>query len=395
MQLNDFINIIDGKIFVSIENNQDVLDFTSLDSTGVALRNAAVSKGVIVFLPTINKIFARSSYYGVEETTINDLQISMTSLNEDLNTLNGLVSELTSIVEGHSESLSSYSETISSHTESINNILSDISKIQTLLGDLPENTTLSEYVNDLIEEKLNDYVTLSKLETELAHKANVSEFNAFKTDLLNRLNQFDNENETVETVIRVLKNSISGIPKFDIVIVPNRNELDNIQNPSLTTIYIIPKTNEDDNEEIFTEFIWVNRNYGKTDPDTGEPLPDSYGWEKLGSQEFRISNMVSKEYLAQELSDIITQVEGKVPDWLVGTVEENSGAIANLRTRVASLENSINILIDNEGNLLFTGEDINTTSEQNSNTIAIDISNLSQRIESIGSPEIEWTIIDQ
>lgn len=404
MNLSTFKNLIKDKLFISIENQQDMFEFIDLNNN--SFRNAALEEGVIVFLPTINKIWARNSYYGVSESDITSIQSSLTSYGNSISELTTLLGELTGIVQGHTDTLSSYSDTISEHTLQITNILSDISDIQTFLGDIPNNKTLSTVIDELIdsslESALGDYVTLSELTTALQNKADATEFNTFKTNLLARLNQFDNENATLETVIQNIKNSISGIPKFNIVTVENRAALNNIQNPSSSTIYIIPKTNEDDNEEVFTEFIWINKNFGKTDPETGEPLPESYGWEKLGSQVFSINTIVSKEELMEALEEIGGQIEGKAPASLESTVNQNSTAIQNIQTTLSGLQttinslnnalNSLNNLIDSEGNIIFTGEDIKTTSQLNSNTIAEDISSLNSTKLDIDA--INWVIIN-
>ena len=396
MQLSDFISLIQGKIFVSIETNQDVSEFTSLESTGIALRNAAVESGVIVFLPSLNKIFARGRYYGVSESEMTTINDTLTSLTNNLNTLTSSISTLTGLVQDNTSDISDNSDAISSHTTQIQEISDDIADIQTLLSDLPANKTLSEIISDTVEDAIEDALSgydLANIATQLANKADASEFNTFKTSLLERLNEFDNENETIETVIQSIKNSISAIPKFNIVVVENKAALNNIVNPSPTTIYIIPKTNEEDAEEVFTEFIYVNKNAGQKDSETGEDLPENWAWEKLGSQEFSINTIVSKEELEAAILELGQDIEGKAPASLVQTVDTNSLAITNLQSTVQAIQTSLNSLLDNQGNFLFTGEDIKTTSDQNSNTIATDISNLNAN--KLDATAINWVVINE
>ena len=61
MTLDDFRSKIENKYFIEIVSIENVLEFTNHNELGIALRNEATDKGVIVFLKTINRIFVRGT----------------------------------------------------------------------------------------------------------------------------------------------------------------------------------------------------------------------------------------------------------------------------------------------------------------------------------------------
>lgn len=81
MTLASFTNLIQDKFFVELTTSEAVLAFTDLSSeTSAQIRSAAQTAGVLVFLKTINKIWAKGVYYGISEADVTTMTSKITAL---------------------------------------------------------------------------------------------------------------------------------------------------------------------------------------------------------------------------------------------------------------------------------------------------------------------------
>ena len=418
LTLENFQVSIQKKFFVSLESLSDTLSFTGLNDFGSDLRSIATNANVIVFLPKINKIFARGTYFGVNlseyEDTINNINTSIGTLTDEL-------SELSTLVDSHDD-------TITNHIDLLETITSDITDLKRDIEGLdPDNPRFTEIVQEAVSDALED-----QLEVVLGSSQTISNINQYITNILNDLNdkaekeEFDNlvtklgiqqwnwipeenllpgqQNVTIVDALTDLTEKISGIPHFAIEVVDKLPTTDISQ----TTIYLKRSgANEDpNNNEIFTEYIYVNLDKYQKDPETGESLPERWGWERLGCQYFNITNYLELsnedfERIKASLEDSIAAIQYSLEGKNLEQIEANKNNITDLQTDLGNLEyivtqltNRLNILLDSQGNFKLTGSVIKTSNDEHSDTIANDISNLKTSLNNINNNSLEWIILD-
>lgn len=416
--LESFQSLIQNKFFVSIESSQDVLIFTSIEPEGLGnqLRAAATSANVIVFLPSINKIWARNSYYGVTDSEIADLKTRLTTIEGQVSTLGGSLTDLAAIVHTQGTTISNHTTTLSDHTSTLNTISGQITQLQNDVAALsPNNTSLSDLVADAVEDALNDQLEtalgqsttissitqdISNIESALADKVEQDEFDALieKIGINNWVWTEPTEqnpnptNTTIVDTLHILVQNVSNIPHFAIEVVDTLPS----QNISTTTIYLLRSSENADptHNELFTEYIYVDLDKNKVDPNTNEPLPARWGWESLGRQYFNVTNYLDANAIQQiqdYLEGEIAALQSVTHDLDVQQIATNANDIDALQISVQNLETRLQNIIDSNGNFLLTGEDINTTSANNSNTIAQDISALQSN--KLDRNALDWVII--
>lgn len=419
--LENFQTMIQGKFFVSIEAEQDVLDFTNLNESGTALRNAATAAKVIVFLPSINKLFARGSYYGIDNEDLSALQTTLTTLDGTVSTLGTALGQLTTLVHTQGNTIDSHTTTLASHTSSISDMLDDISDLQTSVAALsPGGTDLSTLVADAVEDALENQLetalgesstiaginqSITALNNSLLTKAEQAAFNALVqklgisswTWIEPTLENPEPQNITVVDQLNRVVQNISQIPHFGIEVVdqlPTGNDI------SKTTIYLVRSANYADpsNNEIFTEYVYIDKNYGKTgnNPDTGEPWQEDWVWETLGRQFFNVSNYLELsnedfERIKNSLEVSITAIQTQLGNADITQIATNKTNIEALQTSVGDLSTNLAYILDSNGNFLLTGSDIKTSNAVGSNTIATDIAALQNN--KLDKDSVQWVII--
>ena len=417
LTLANFQSLITNKFFVSIESAQEVSDFTGLDSTGSDLRDEATSSNVIVFLPPINKIFARGSYYGLSDTEFNQVKNGLTALEGTVTTLGTNLSTLAALVHTQGNTISDHTTTLASHTSDLSDLADDIADLQRDVAALsPNNQTLTELIEDAVEDALNN-----KLETALGSSATISNINSsisnINTSLANKAEKeaFDKlcekigiqswvwidpeqlepgqTNITIVDQLNTLTQSVSQIPHFAIEVVDTLP----VSNISPTTIYLVRSATGTDanNNELFTEYIYVDLDKNKEDPETHQPLPARWGWESLGRQYLNMNNYLNADQIAQiqqSLESSISAIQSRLGDADIAQIATNTSNISTLQSNVTALTNRLNILLDANGNFLLTGSDIKTNNTQGSNTIAVDIASL--QTGKLDKNSLQWVIIN-
>ena len=417
LTLANFQSLITNKFFVSIESAQEVSDFTGLDSTGSDLRDEATSSNVIVFLPPINKIFARGSYYGLSDTEFNQVKNGLTALEGTVTTLGTNLSTLAALVHTQGNTISDHTTTLASHTSDLSDLADDIADLQRDVAALsPNNQTLTELIEDAVEDALNN-----QLETALGSSTTISNINSsisnITTSLANKAEKdaFDElcekvgiqswvwidpeqlepgqTNITIVDQLNTLTQSVSQIPHFAIEVVDTLP----VSNISPTTIYLVRSATGTDanNNELFTEYIYVDLDKNKEDPETHQPLPARWGWESLGRQYLNMNNYLNADQIAQiqqSLESSISAIQSRLGDADIAQIATNTSNISTLQSNVTALTNRLNILLDANGNFLLTGSDIKTNNTQGSNTIAVDIASL--QTGKLDKNSLQWVIIN-
>ena len=413
LTLANFQSLITNKFFVSIESEQEVLDFTSLDSTGKDLRNEATSSNVIVFLPSINKIWARGSYYGLSDEEFNQVKNGLTTLEGTVTTLGTNLSTLAALVHNQGNTISDHTTTLASHTSDLSDLADDIADLQRDVAKLsPNSPELTELIEDAVEDALNN-----QLETALGSSTTISNINSsisnITTSLANKAEKeaFDKlcekvgiqswvwidpeqlepgqTNITIVDQLNTLTQKISQIPHFAIEVVDTLPE----SNISPTTIYLVRSATGTDanNNELFTEYIYVDLDKNKKDPETQQPLPERLGWESLGRQYLNMNNYLNADQIAQirqSLESSISAIQSRLGDADIAQIATNTSNISTLQSNVTRL----NTLLDSNGNFLLTGSDIKTNNTQESNTIAVDIAAL--QTGKLDKNSLQWVIIN-
>ena len=412
LTLENFQSSIQKKFFVSLESISDTSIFTGLNQLGKNLRDTATNSNVIVFLPKINKIWARGSFYGIN---LEEYDNKVSNIDNSIETLTSDLSELSNLVDSHDD-------TINNHTDLLDTISSDIEDLKENIESLsPDNPQFTEIVQSIVISTLN-----SQLEDSLGSSQTISNINQRITNIINSINdkvekdEFDSlvtkvgiqqwnwipeenllpgqQNVTIVDALNKLTSDITKIPHFAIEVVDDLPS----ENISKTTIYL--KRAEDNgnpnDNEIFTEYIYVDLDKNRKDSVTGQSLPERWGWERLGAQYFNISNYLElsqedwdefRSTLEAQISNIQYSLEGKNLE----QIESNTNNITALQNSLESLQNTVttlkDALFDNEGNFILTGSVIKTSNDEHSDTIANDISNLKN---SLNNNSTEWIILD-
>ena len=439
LQISDF----DGsKIYVLIKQAADVITFlTNAEGTSTNdYKTAANTNGVIVFLEPVGRIWAKNGLYGIGSDQFSELETLV-------QTLDTAVDELTT-------SLGTLEQQVSTNTDNIGNLpdtsdpenpiegsgllgdvyelLADVAELQDRINDLdPDGNlgNLEEAIAAAVDAKIAeaDLVNTTALNTALADKADDAEFQQFKDDVVDRLDDVEELAGTNSQAITVLQNVVSGIPKFSIEILPGTtlppthildendqptadwNIYDEQTNPNgikLHTIYLMRRTSEQDTNEIFTEYIFVHDG-------------NEYKWEKLGSQYFTINNYYTSEEVNEAIQEAIENAVGDAlgdddiaegSTWYqtlkdaiqqnaddiaanagdiatnASDIATNASDIAALQTNLTNLTNLLYSLDENQQRVWnFTGDDI-LTHAGGTTTIGEDIDTLYNKID--------WNVIN-
>ena len=410
MTLEQFQTAISDKIFVELQSDA-VSQFTANPLGLNSFRSAADTAGVLVFLSSINKIYAKGHYYG------GDFDSILTRVESLENAIQSLGTPLANLVSRVAQNETD----IAANTSDIADALSRISSLETSLEDLNEG--ISHTVNDLVDTYLSNILNgesladvLTEIQQELTLKAAQSDFSALVTKLgtndwnvtndggtvVTVINNLKNTTQTLTTDLSALENTVSGIPRFEIQVV-SANPITgypDINIPSTSTIYLCvsPEDEQEGNDELYTEYIYINRNAGKFDEqDPPQPLEADYHWEKLGRQAFKMTKYLTEEDTVDLINQLGDTIEAKIQGLTgdkIAQITTNKDNITELQSTVSSIQSAIGYitnLFDNEGNILLTGEDIKTTSDEESNTIAEDISLLQNN--KLDADSINWVII--
>ena len=219
--------------------------------------------------------------------------------------------------------------------------------------------------------------------------------------VLSVINDLKQSTQTLQTDYSALSNTISGIPRFQIQVceLNTDTKLPSISNPDPATIYLCPSPEDEaeGNTDMYTEWIYINRNAGKYDTqEPPQPLAPDYKWEKIGRQAFKMNNYLDKDTINKMLDDLKTYVDQQINGLTaekIAQITTNQTNIGNLQTAVQAIQQSLAILLDSDGHFLLTGEDIKTTKDSNSQTIATDIATL--KSGKLDTTAINWVIISE
>ena len=466
MDKQQFTELINGKYFVEINNTSALLQFTNNDQDGQDLRDIATNAGVLVFLRDINKIFVRGVYYGISNEDWTDLSTKVDELDQTIQSMGTPLANLAGLVATNKTNIENLTALVgaSELAEGASTILTRISSLETQIGAMTGGTTLGDAVNDLVDSRLNEvldskietyltnneYVTetdlesyatnedlgtirtnITTLQTALDQKAAASDFNNLvalvgagslseanlggsNKTVITVVNELSNTTQTLTQDLSDLNNLVSGIPKFDIQVKDSIPTITNGELPSgisLTTVYLVvsPVDEQDPkqegsstSDEMYTEYICIDINSGKTDPETGQPLSPYYKWEKLGRQAFKMSQYMNSEQIQAITDDLDERLQSLV-EGLNGTslsqvntnkqnIEALQTTVNGLQTSITNIENRLQNIIGANGEFLLTGEDINTTSS-GTTTIAQDIQSLKDN--KVDKTSLNWVIISE
>lgn len=466
MDKQQFTELINGKYFVEINNTSALLQFTNNDQDGQDLRNIATNAGVLVFLRDINKIFVRGVYYGISNEDWTALSTKVNELDQTIQSMGTPLANLAGLVATNKTNLEKLTTLVGAGelAEGASTILTRISSLETQISAITGGTTLDDAVNDLVDLRLNEvldskietyltnneYVTetdlesyatnedlgtirtnLTTLQTALDQKAAASDFNNLvalvgagslseanlggsNKTVITVVNELSNTTQTLTQDLSDLNNLVSGIPKFDIQVKDSIPTITNGELPSgisLTTVYLVvsPADEQDPkqegsstSDEMYTEYICIDINAGKTDPETGQLLSPYYKWEKLGRQAFKMSQYMNSEQIQAITDDLDERLQSLV-EGLNGTslsqvntnkqnIETLQTTVSGLQTSITNIENRLQNIIGANGEFLLTGEDINTTAS-GTTTIAEDIQSLKNN--KVDKTSLNWVIISE
>lgn len=438
MNVSEFTNSIHGKLFVEITNQDMVTAFTAnpvdpQESNGY--RDAADAEGVIVFLTTIHKIYTKGFYYGGD---FDGILSRLTTVEQQIASLGTPLANLVSRVAQNESDISDINNLIGD-ASTANSILGKIAAIENELTTITGGQTIGEAVDTYLAQVLDSKVaelgyvkstdtsyttlqsdvstlqtTLGTVQSALSEKASQVDFSALVTKLgtdnwntatdggtvVTVINDLRSTTQTLTTNYNSLSNAVSGIPRFQIQVTTadGTTGLPNVATPDPATIYLVvsPEDEQEGNNEMYTEYIYINRNAGKYDnQDPPQPLAPNYQWEKLGRQAFKMNNYLDADQIEDIIGNLETTINNKIEGLnadKIAQITTNQTNISNLQTAVQSIQTSLGYLYAN-GEYVFTGEDIKTTTDTNSNTIATDIANLQS--SKLNADAINWVVINQ
>lgn len=418
MTLEQFQTAINGKLFIELNSSDAVSNFVNLSD----FRAAADTAGVIVFLTTIKKIYAKGFYYGGD---FDGILGRVTSLEQSIASLGTPLANLVNRVATNESD-------IATNASNITSALSRISTLETEVSTLTGGTSLSEAVNTLVDARLDDVLdtevgalgyikesdittlrsAVTQLTSDLALKAAQSDFSALVTKLgtdnwntstdggtvVTVINTLKSTTQTLSTDLSNLQSAVSLIPHFEVQVVEkNANTgYPNVAEPDKATIYLVPSPEDEQegNSDMFTEYIWINSNAGKYDnQEPPQPLPAHYQWEKLGRQAFKMSQYMDAETINGILDDLEASINSKIAGLnaeKIAQITTNQTNITALQTAVGNINTSLSYLLDSNGNFILTGEDIKTTASGNT-TIATDIASL--QTGKLDANAVNWVVI--
>ena len=428
MTLEQFQTAINGKLFIELNSQSTVSTFTDNTTEPNQFRVAADNAGVLVFLTTIKKIYAKGYYYGGDFDAILP---RIVTLEDQIKSLGTPLENLVSRVAKNESDITNINGLIGD-AQAADSILGKIANIENELKTITGGQTVSDAVDSYLATTLDGKVTelgylkstdkeftdlssaVTAVQNALADKAAQADFSALVAKLgtddwnqstsgtvVSVINNLRQSTQTLQTDYSALSNTISGIPRFQIQVceLNTDTKLPSISNPDPATIYLCPSPADEaeGNTDMYTEWIYINRNAGKYDTqEPPQPLAPDYKWEKIGRQAFKMNNYLDKDTINKMLDDLKTyvdqQVEGLTAEKIT-QITTNQTNIGNLQTAVQAIQQSLSILLDSEGHFLLTGEDIKTTKDSNSQTIATDIATL--KSGKLDTTAINWVIISE
>ena len=428
MTLEQFQTAINGKLFIELNSQSTVSTFTDNTTEPNQFRVAADNAGVLVFLTTIKKIYAKGYYYGGDFDAILP---RIVTLEDQIKSLGTPLENLVSRVAKNESDITNINGLIGD-AQAADSILGKIANIENELKTITGGQTVSDAVDSYLAKTLDGKVAelgylkstdkeftdlssaVTAVQNALADKAAQADFSALVAKLgtddwnqstsgtvVSVINNLRQSTQTLQTDYSALSNTISGIPRFQIQVceLNTDTKLPSISNPDPATIYLCPSPADEaeGNTDMYTEWIYINRNAGKYDTqEPPQPLAPDYKWEKIGRQAFKMNNYLDKDTINKMLDDLKTyvnqQVEGLTAE-KIAQITTNQTNIGNLQTAVQAIQQSLSILLDSEGHFLLTGEDIKTTKDSNSQTIATDIATL--KSGKLDTTAINWVIISE
>ena len=428
MTLEQFQTAINGKLFIELNSQSTVSTFTDNTTEPNQFRVAADNAGVLVFLTTIKKIYAKGYYYGGDFDAILP---RIVTLEDQIKSLGTPLENLVSRVAKNESDINNINGLIGD-AQAADSILGKIANIENELKTITGGQTVSDAVDSYLATTLDGKVAdlgylkstnkeftdlssaVTAVQNALADKAAQADFSALVAKLgtddwnqstsgtvVSVINNLRQSTQTLQTDYSALSNTISGIPRFQIQVceLNTDTKLPSISNPDPATIYLCPSPADEaeGNTDMYTEWIYINRNAGKYDTqEPPQPLAPDYKWEKIGRQAFKMNNYLDKDTINKMLDDLKTyvnqQVEGLTAE-KIAQITTNQTNIGNLQTAVQAIQQSLSILLDSEGHFLLTGEDIKTTKDSNSQTIATDIATL--KSGKLDTTAINWVIISE
>lgn len=428
MTLEQFQTAINGKLFIELNSQSTVSTFTDNTTEPNQFRVAADNAGVLVFLTTIKKIYAKGYYYGGDFDAILPRIVTLEGQIKSLGTpLENLVSRV-----AKNESDITDINGLIGDAQAADSILGKIANIENELKTITGGQTVADAVDSYLAKTLDGKVAelgylkstdkkftdlssaVTAVQNALADKAAQADFSALVaklgTDNWNQstdgtvvtvINNLRQSTQTLQSDYSALSNTISGIPRFQIQVceLNTDTKLPSISNPDPATIYLCPSPADEaeGNTDMYTEWIYINRNAGKYDTqEPPQPLAPDYKWEKLGRQAFKMNNYLDKDQIDAIVTDLTTYINQKVEGLTaekIAQITTNQTNIGNLQTAVQAIQQSLAILLDSDGHFLLTGEDIKTTKDSNSQTIATDIATL--KSGKLDTTAINWVIISE
>lgn len=432
LTVESFQTLIQHKLFVSIESASDSVIFTNPNenSIGDRCRKIATNANIIVFLPLIRKIWARGAYYGISSEEVNEIESQLNSLYDLVNGENGLCDSVVALTELVQSQGTLIGSNLDSEQQAIitnaNGIIGEIVDLRASIAAVtPGGVDLATLVDNAIDDALTNQLesklgssqtitniinNISDINTTLSEKAELEAFN----DLVKKLGVQDwvwvepteqnpnPRNTTIVQKLNTLSDEISLIPHFSIQVVDRDpiTKLPDINGEiSKTTIYLVRSEEGFDanNNEIFTEYVYVNldaNKYDMSDPENPVALPERWGWETLGRQYFNVTNFVQMdqqdfENLKTQILSDITAIQTQLGDGDIQQIAVNKSNITNLQSSVSALEN---LLLDEHGNFKLTGSSIYTNDSKIS-YIADDIASLENN--KMDKNSLSWVIIGE
>lgn len=428
MTLEQFQTAINGKLFIELNSQSTVSTFTDNTTEPNQFRVAADNAGVLVFLTTIKKIYAKGYYYGGDFDAILP---RIVTLEDQIKSLGTPLENLVSRVAQNESDITDINALIGD-AQAADSILGKIANIENELKTITGGQTVSDAVDSYLATTLDGKVAelgylkstdkeftdlssaVTAVQNALADKAAQADFSALVaklgTDDWNQstdgtvvtvINNLRQSTQSLQTDYSALSNAISGIPRFQIQVceLNTDTKLPSISNPDPATIYLCPSPADEaeGNTDMYTEWIYINRNAGKYDTqEPPQPLAPDYKWEKLGRQAFKMNNYLDKDQIDAIVGDLTKYIDQKVEGLTaekIAQITTNQTNIGNLQTAVQAIQRSLSILLDSDGHFLLTGEDIKTTKDLNSQTIATDIATL--KSGKLDTTAINWVIISE
>lgn len=455
MTLAEFRQLIEGKIFIELTTTDAVSSFTAIDpsgeGTGEAIRNEATTAGVLVFLKTINKIFARGTYYGISAEDWSTLSGRITELETTINSMGSPLANLVSLVATNTESIAAHTKIFNGdHSVIVPEDTSDpnyeaaktqydglISRINTAWaairvidpsgGDITGSieTIVDNRLDSVLDGRIADYLDdnnylqesdittirdgLTALQTAITQKAAQTDLTALidligagtiddqawgqTSTVITVVNDLKNTTQTLQTTVSGIESAITGIPKFAIKVVDTLP----IENISTTTIYLVksPDTEQEAGKDMYTEYIYINKNAGHEediDPTTQEPIGEQWVWEKLGRQVFQIDKYLNEDdikAITDPLVSYIDSISGSISAETATQVQQNTTNISTLTTTVNGLQTAISTIQTSLGHLIDANGNLQFTGEDINTTSAQDSLTIAQDIEGLKTNKLD------